>query len=60
VPVAVASVTVVADDLARADIDATSAYASDQDALDRLRSRPGRRGLVVWRDGRSDVVGTAA
>ena len=54
-PGAVASVTVVADDLTWADIDATAAYAQGADALTWLRGRPGRRGLVVWADGRSDV-----
>jgi FAD:protein FMN transferase len=54
-PDAIASVTVLADDLTWADIDATAAYALGADALTWLRGRPGRRGLVVWRDGRRDV-----
>jgi thiamine biosynthesis lipoprotein len=58
VPSAVASVTVVADDLTRADVDATAAFAQDQGALAWLRKRPGRRGLVVWADGRTDLVDT--
>ncbi len=56
-PSAVASVTVLADDLTWADVDATAAYAMGADALSWLRGRTGRRGLVVWRDGRSDVFG---
>jgi FAD:protein FMN transferase len=56
VPTAVASVTVVAPDLTWADIDATAAFAKDRDALAWLRTRPGRRGVVVWSDGRRDVV----
>ena len=58
VPTVVASVTVVADDLTWADIDATAAFAQDRDALAWLRTRPGRRGLVVWADGRTDLVDT--
>ena len=56
-PDAIASVTVVHDDLTWADIDATAAYAMGADALTWLRGRPGRRGVVVWRDGRSEVFG---
>jgi thiamine biosynthesis lipoprotein len=58
VPTAVGSVTVVSDDLTWADIDATAAFAQDRDALAWLRTRPGRRGLVVWSDGRTDLVDT--
>ena len=58
-PGAVASVTVLADDLTWADIDATAAYAMGDDALTWLRGRPGRRGVVVWRDGRSARSSTA-
>ena len=54
-PGSVASVTVLADDLTQADIDATAAYAMGDEALTWLRGRPGRRGVVVWRDGRSEV-----
>jgi thiamine biosynthesis lipoprotein len=57
-PGTVASVTVVAANLTWADIDATAAYAQDGDALTWLRTRPGRRGLVVWTDGRTDVFDT--
>jgi len=52
-----ASVTVLADELTWADIDATAAYAMGSDALAWLRGRPGRRGLVVRRDGRADLFG---
>ena len=55
VPRSVASVTVVARDLTWADIDATAAYAMDDDALAWLLTRPGRTGLVVWADGRTDL-----
>lgn len=50
-PSGVASVTVVADDLSWADIDATAAFARGADALRWLRGRKGRGGLVVWADG---------
>jgi thiamine biosynthesis lipoprotein len=58
VPREVASVTVLADDLTWADIDATAAYAMGADALAWLRTRPGRRGVVVLADGRAEVFGT--
>jgi thiamine biosynthesis lipoprotein len=60
VPTAVASVTVVGDDLTWADLDATAAFARDSDALRWLRTRRGRRGLVVWADGRAEVFGASA
>jgi thiamine biosynthesis lipoprotein len=53
----VGSVTVLADDLTWADIDATAAFARGADALAWLRTRPGRRGVVVWADGRAEVFG---
>lgn len=56
-PEAVASVTVVTGSLTWADIDATAAYAHGADAASWLRGRPGRTGLVVWADGRTEVVG---
>ena len=59
-PGAVASVTVLADDLTWADIDATAAYAMGADALTWLRGRPARRGIVVWRDGGSDLFDTTS
>lgn len=55
-PTTVAQVTVVADSLAWADIDATAAYAQDTDAARWLSGRPGRTGLVVWRDGTGTTV----
>ena len=53
----VASVTVVGPDLTWADIDATAAFALGPDALDWLRGRPGRSGLVVWADGTTTLFG---
>lgn len=50
-PVGLAAVTVVADDLTWADIDATAAFAMGVDGLAWLRTRPGRSGLVVLEDG---------
>lgn len=50
------SVTVIADDLVTADIDATAALALDEEAAAWLRGRPGRRGLVVWADGTGEQV----
>ena len=52
--------TVVAPDLTWADIDATAAFALGPDALAWLRGRPGRSGLVVWADGRSEVFDTTS
>jgi len=56
-PSGVASVTVIADDLGRADVDATAAYAHGPDAAAWLSTRPGRTGLVVWADGSTTTVG---
>jgi thiamine biosynthesis lipoprotein len=56
-PSAVASVTVVAPSLTQADVDATAAYALGPAAAAWLRTRPGRVGLVVWRDGDVEVIG---
>jgi thiamine biosynthesis lipoprotein len=55
-PDAIASVTVVHDDLTWADIDATAAFAMGRDAARWLRGRPRRTGLVVWADGRTELV----
>ena len=55
-PSGVASVTVVADSLTAADIDATAAYARGRDAARWLADRPGRTGLVVWTDGSTTSV----
>ncbi len=59
-PRGIASVTVVAASLTWADIDATAAYAQGGRAADWLRRRPGRIGLVVWADGRRELVESAA
>ena len=56
VPDEVLSVTVVADDLTWADIDATAAFALGAGAADWLRSR-GRTGLVVDSRGNPELVG---
>ena len=40
-----------------ADIDATAAFALGRDAARWLRTRPRRTGLVVWADGRTELVG---
>ncbi len=58
VPREVASVTVLADDLTWADIDATAAYVMGAGALAWLRTRPGRRGVVVRADGGAEVFGS--
>jgi thiamine biosynthesis lipoprotein len=55
-PEDVASVTVVAGSLTWADIDATAAYAHGPDAARWLETRPGRSGLVVWRDGSTCTI----
>ncbi|MCW2792314.1 MAG: ApbE family protein [Nocardioides sp.] len=59
VPSGVASVTVVADDLTWADIDATAAFAQGSGALDWLQTRPRRSGVVVREDGTAEVFATA-
>lgn len=56
-PTGVASVTVVHADLTWADIDATAAFAHGPRALEWLRTRPGRTGVIVWADGRAEVYG---
>ena len=53
----VASVTVIGPSLTWADLDATAAYAQGPEAAEWLRTRPGRTGLVVWADGRREMVG---
>jgi len=55
-PAGVASVTVVADSLTTADVDATAAYVQGQAAAGWLATRPGRTGLVVWADGSTTTV----
>jgi FAD:protein FMN transferase len=56
-PEAPASVTVLAPTLTWADIDATAAFALGDQAATWLRRRPGRRGVVVWSDGRRELYG---
>ncbi len=56
-PDRVAQVTVIAESLTWADIDATAAYALGGEAAAWLRTRPGRSGLVVWSDGRAEMIG---
>lgn len=55
-PDGVASVTVVADSLTWADIDATAAYALGAGGAGWLATRPGRTGLVVRSDGSTETV----
>jgi FAD:protein FMN transferase len=59
VPSGVASVSVVGDSLVWADIDATAAFAHGRDALRWLSTRPARKGVVVWEDGRAETYDTA-
>jgi FAD:protein FMN transferase len=59
VPGRVASVTVVAESLTWADIDATAAYALDCEAAAWLRSRQ-RTAIVVWADGTVELTDAAA
>jgi len=55
VPTALASVTVVADDLVVADVDATAAFVLGAGGPAWLRRRH-RTGLVVWADGRAELL----
>ena len=55
-PSRAASVTVIGADLVWADLDATAALALDGEAARWLAGRPGRQGLVVWADGRTERV----
>ncbi len=55
-PAGVAAVTVVAETLTRADIDATAAYALGPDAERWLRTRHLLSALVVWPDGGTAVI----
>jgi thiamine biosynthesis lipoprotein len=59
-PCGIASVTVVADSLTWADIDATAAFAHGRSALRWLATRAGRQGLVVWEDGTPEIYGRPA
>jgi thiamine biosynthesis lipoprotein len=56
IPSRIASVTVIADSLTWADIEATAAYALDAGAVSWLRTRPGRSAVVVWADGSIEQV----
>ncbi|WP_402464380.1 FAD:protein FMN transferase [Isoptericola aurantiacus] len=56
-PTALASVTVVGPSLTAADVAATSALALGADGPGWLRSRGGLAGVVVWADGRAEVLG---
>lgn len=47
--------TVVAQSLTWADIDATAGYAQGRDAVRWLATRPGA-GFIVWEDGTSTTV----
>lgn len=58
-PSAVASVTVIADNLTWADIDATAAYALGTEASQWLARRSGRSALVVWANGTREVVASS-
>jgi thiamine biosynthesis lipoprotein len=58
-PTGIASVTVVHSNLTWADIDATAAFALGPDAVEWLRHRVGRAGLVVGADGSTTVVPSA-
>jgi thiamine biosynthesis lipoprotein len=55
-PEGIASVTVLADSLTWADIDATAAYVQGRAAPGWLAGRPGRTGFVVWADGSTTTV----
>lgn len=55
-PTGIASVTVIAESLTRADIDATSAYAQGPDAIDWLAAQPGLLALIVEPDGHCVTV----
>ena len=55
-PTGIASVTVVASSLTWADIDATAAYVHGRNAVEWLRTRPGRSGFIVWDDGTMTTV----
>ena len=55
-PTGLGSVTVIGPSLTWADIDATTAYAHGPEAADWLRTRSRISGLVVWADGRCEVV----
>jgi thiamine biosynthesis lipoprotein len=57
IPSGLASVTVIAPDLVSADLDATAAFVLAAEAPAWLSVRPGRRGLLVWADGTTQLFG---
>ena len=57
-PSALASVTVIGDDLTWVDIEATAAFVLGEDAAAWLSGREGRTGLLVYADGRTELVGS--
>lgn len=57
-PTGIGSVTVIADSLTRADVDATSAYAQGPGAIDWLAGQSGLLALVVLPDGQCVTVDT--
>ncbi|MFL6159411.1 MAG: FAD:protein FMN transferase [Marmoricola sp.] len=59
-PTALASVTVIGDDLTWVDIEATAAFVLGDGAAAWLAGRQGRTGLIVYADGRTELVGSAA
>jgi thiamine biosynthesis lipoprotein len=59
-PREIASVTVVAEDLTSADIDATAAFAHGPNARHWLASRPARSGVLVWADGTVETHGAGS
>ncbi|RNL80334.1 FAD:protein FMN transferase [Nocardioides marmorisolisilvae] len=58
-PAALASVTVIGDDLTWVDIEATAAFVLGDGAATWLAGRAGRTGLIVYADGRTELVGSA-
>jgi thiamine biosynthesis lipoprotein len=56
-PAQLASVTVIGPGLIWADIDATAGFALDAAAVRWLDGRTGRRGLVVWSSGATELFG---
>lgn len=57
-PSALSSVTVIGDDLTWVDIEATAAFVLGDGAAAWLAGRPGRTGLIVRADGRTELVGS--
>lgn len=59
-PDGIASVTVIAESLTWADIDATAAYVQGREAARWLQTQPIRGALVVWADGTTTRLPTSA